>query len=224
MGRAFPNRIQRTEPEAAPGHRRREQLRVQADQLEEQAETLAAEQGVEAIDPNALLPDDEIQSLLSRSAEEISNPVPGFSYMWVNVEYPQNARGSHVLAMQAQGWHVVKGDIDDKSMPESIEHRTTDGTRKLGDCLLMRIDSRRKAHIDYQYDLLNARRMGNDQATVDELSTKYGIKVVAYDKMTPEAQTRLERQAATQFAKRAAMERVADDLRNGTVPGVPAGR
>ena len=218
MARTFPNRIKRAEPEAAPGYKRNEQLKAQADQLEQQAEELSAQSGMGAIDPEALLPDDEIQSLLAREADEITNQVPGFCYRWVNVEYPANARGRHVIEMQTQGWQVVKGD-----MPESVEYTTTDGTRKLGDCLLMRIDARRKAAIDRQYELLNAKRMGSDLTTTQTLSDKYGIKVVPYDDMSGEAKTRLERQAAAQFAKRAAQQRVHDDLRHGTVPGVPVG-
>lgn len=216
MGRTFPNRIQCTEPLAAPGHKRDEQLRVQADQLEQQAEEMSAQSGMGVIDPNALLPDDEIQSLLAREADEVTNKVPGYCYRWVNVEYPANARGRHVIELQTQGWQVVKGDN-----PESIEYTTTDSTRKLGDCILMRIDARRKAAIDRQYEQLNAKRSGSDQ--VAALSDKYGIKVVPYNDMSSEAKTRLERQAAVQFAKRAAEQRVHQDLRNGTVPGVPVG-
>jgi len=218
MARVFPNRIRAAQPQAAPGHARREQLKAQADQLDEQADALNTQADIGAIDPNALLPDDEIQSLLSREAEEVTNQVPGFCYMWVNVEYPANARGRLVLDMQVKGWHVVNGE-----MPESIEYKTVDGTRKLGDCLLMRIDARRKAAIDHQYDLLNAKRMGSDPALIQNLQEKYGIKVVSYDNMTDEARTRLDRQAAAQFAKRAAMERVGTDLRNGTIPGVTPG-
>lgn len=219
MARIFPNRIRREEPQAAPGYARREELKVQADQLEQQADEMNAQADVGAIDPNALLPDDEIQSILSRESEEVTNPVPGFCYMWANVEYPANARGSQILALQTKGWHVVNGDME-----ESIEYKTVDGTRKLGDCILMRIDARRKAAIDHQYELLNAKRMSNDPALIETLQAKYGIKVVSYDNMTDEARTHLDKQAAKQFAKRAAEQRIHQDLRQGTVPGVQPGR
>lgn len=205
-------------PLADPGYQRDEQLKERLDQLEETAQTMNDTSGMGTIAPSAMLPDDELQQLLAKDGSEVSNPKPGHSYMWVCIEYPTNARGINVLSLQAVGWQVVKGDD-----LEAVEYKTADGTRKLGDAILLRIDARRKQLLDYRIDQLNMRREGATAEALKERARKFGINVVDFDNMTPDQQKRLERRSQQEFSKQAATSRLAGDLRNGTVPGVQPG-
>ena len=205
-------------PLAGPGYQRDEQLKERLDQLEETAQTLNDTAGVDAIAPEVMLADEELQQLLAKDGSEVSNARPGYAYMWVCIEYPTTARGINVLSLQAVGWQVVKGDD-----VEAEEYRTADGTRKLGDAILLRIEARRKQLLDYRIDQLNMKREGATADALKERAAQFGINIVDFASMTPEQQKRLERRAQQEFSKQAATSRLATDLRHGTVPGVAPG-
>lgn len=205
-------------PLADPGYARDEQLKVRQDQLEETAQTMNDTSGVEAVDPFAIMADEELQALLAKDGSEVSGALPGYCYMWACIEYPSSARGIAVLGLQAVGWQVVKGDD-----PEAREYRTADGTRKLGDSLLLKIPTQRKRLLDLRIDQLNAKHEGDTNDGLRERARKMGINVVSFEEMTPEQQKRLERRSQQEFSKQAATQRLAGNLREGTVPGVQPG-
>lgn len=205
-------------PLADPGFTRDEQLKARQDQLEETAQVLSDDSGVNAVDPFAMMADEELQALLAKDGSEVSNMQAGFSYMWACIEYPSSARGIAVLSLQAVGWQVVKGT--DK---EAEEYRTADGTRKLGDSILLKIPTNRKRLLDIRIEQLNAKREDDTNENLRERARKMGINVVTFDEMTLDQQKRLERRSQQEFNKQAATARLATDLRNGTVPGVQPG-
>lgn len=205
-------------PLADPGYQRDEQLKVRQDQLEETTQQMNDTAGVEAVNPDAFLADEELQAALLKDGSEVSQAKPGYCYMWVCIEYPTNARGINALSLQSVGWQVVKGDD-----PEALEYKTIDGTRKLGDSILLRISEQRKRLLDYRVQELNMKRDGASTDALRERAAKFGINVVDYSNMTPEQQKRLERRAQQEFSKQAAIGKVAEQLRTGTVPGVQPG-
>lgn len=221
MAKQFPNKIQESTVQAA-GHAKREQLKRRSDQLAEQGEQLAADMKMDGFSEAALTPDDEIQAMLWRDGSEVTNAQPGYCYMWVCVEFPSTSRGMAVLGMQSQGWVVVGGND-----PESPEYRTVDGTRKYGDAILMRITEQQKRANDYRVDLINAKRSGKEDEATQELAERYGIRVVSLDNLSPEHRRIVERRAAAQnakhFAKNAAMQKLDEDIRTGSVPGMSIG-
>lgn len=219
MSKQFPNAVDR-DATAPAGYKRTDQRLRRKDQLEQQAEEQAAESGIEAINPDALLPDDELQQLLEGfDGSQITNADPNYVYMWVCVEFPASARGLAVLTHTSQGWEVVKGDS-----LEAVEYRQPDGTRKLGDSILLRITRRRKAALDYRVAALNAKREGQSQEELQAIAARYGIQVVPFDQMSPERQAFIERRAQAAFSQQAAMQKFAENARTGTIPGVPPGR
>lgn len=207
-----------TAPLADPGYTRDEQLIARQDQLEETAQHMNDTSDVRGVDPLAMLADEELQALLAKDGSEVSEPQQGSCYMWACIEFPSSARGIAVLQLQAVGWQVVKGDD-----PEAREYKTVDGTRKLGDSILLRIDARRKFLLDTRIAQLNAKREGDTSDSLRDRARRLGINVVSFDEMTPEQQQRLERRSQQEFSKQAATQRFAGNLRDGTVPGVSPG-
>jgi len=212
MRKQFPNRIDR-DPEASAGHPRREQRIERQDQLEQQAEEMSNQHDGAAIDPQALEEDAEI--LHDYDFTEVSNKQPGFYYMWVSIEYPSSARGIHVLQMQAEGWQVVNGNL-----PESSEHRTPDGTRKIGDSILMRIPEARKRRLEERDEEINRRRDEGNVEKLREGAERIGSRLIDLSQMTPEQRSHLERKSKQEFGAKAAMEKLGKNLKQGTVPGM----
>src|ERR1700752_2160460 len=119
------------EPDLPPaGYARDEELARRTDTLEEAAEALAEERQTEAIDPSKL----EVESELAQHFDElsVSGQLPEYHYVWVNFGFYMR----FVKQKQAQGYEVVQGD-----MPEAMELKgmLADTTRRLGDCILMRV-------------------------------------------------------------------------------------
>ena len=120
------------------GHQRDEVLKKRQDQLEEKAETQTAQLQTGAIDPEVLKAEREL--LNSMDSTMVTGASPNYHYTWVNF---QSYHGWAVKSKLAfRGWEVVTDSNSCKDYNpggEAAECRQVDGTRKLGDVLLMRI-------------------------------------------------------------------------------------
>ena len=127
-----------------PGDARREVLAERTDDLAERAEGMADQVDLHSVNPAALKKDREIQHLISHDALTVSNANHDmYRYKWVTDKYPTNSPGIAVMRELARKviingtahvcWEMVRGD-----MPESRELKTAEGTRRVGDCILMR--------------------------------------------------------------------------------------
>ncbi|RLI53354.1 MAG: hypothetical protein DRP09_15935 [Candidatus Thorarchaeota archaeon] len=174
----------------------------QKERLEEAAEKLNEESGVHAIDASAFKEDREILDKINLL--EVSNKQKGYVYKWVY--YGLN--GQAVWRMKALGYKVVTG-----KMPEAIEQKEADGTRRIGDVLLMRIPEKQAKIIDKKMEEKRLRQQFGVESSLVELGSKYsrkGIKV-----HTGEAGINLAQGAQGVASK--ARDKM---LREGTVPGL----
>ncbi len=141
------------EPDLPPaGYKRDEELSKRQEKLDERLDTAEDETGVHQIDPKAFEEDREIlYKSIDKEMIKVTNKQDGYMYAWTY--YGQN--GQMVIAKRALGWRVVTG-----TDPECSEHKEADGTRRIGDTLLMRIpierwhrleeDAQRRRNLQYE--------------------------------------------------------------------------
>jgi len=194
------------------GYKRDEELARRTDELAERAESGPEVYG---IDPAKVAPDREI---LYRSIDQqmihVSNKDPNYVYAWVY--YGQNSQ--MVWAKKAMGWRVVTGP--DK---ECAEYKEADGTRRIGDTLLMKIPKERYFELEEMNEKRRSEQYLGIKSRLQELSAKSGIKV--YDDLSEVSiggrnlETVMERKAA---AQEVAMQHIDQKLRDGDVPGIPS--
>ena len=194
------------------GYRRTEELARRADELAERAETGPEVYG---IDPTKIAPDREI---LHRSIDQqmihVSHRDPEYQYAWVY--YGLN--GQMIWAKRALGWRVVTGP--DK---ECEEYKEADGTRRIGDTLLMKIPKERYLELEEMGQKRRDEQYLGIKARLHELSEKSGIKV--YDDLSDvtiggrSLESVMERKAAAQDV---ALKHIDKKLRDGDVPGIPS--
>ena len=196
----------------APGHKRDEQLARRTDELAERAESGPEVYG---IDPDKVAPDREI---LHRSIDQqmihVSNRDPNYVYAWIY--YGLN--GQMIWAKRALGWRVVTGP--DK---ECSEYKEADGTRRIGDTLLMKIPKERYLELEELAQKRRDEQYLGIKARLQELSEKSGIKV--YEDISEveiggrSLESVMERKAA---AHEVATQYIDKKLRDGDVPGIPS--
>lgn len=141
----------------------------QKERLEKAAEEANKESGIETMDPNALEEDREILNQLNLL--DVTNKQRGYVYKWVY--YGLN--GQSVWRMKALGWKVVTGN-----MKEAAEQKEADGTRRIGDVLLMRIPQKQADLIDKKMEERRLKQQFGVESTLVELGAKHsrkGIKV-----------------------------------------------
>lgn len=190
-------------PEA--GFARDEELKQRADVLAEAIETETPE--AYRIDPSKIDIEREIAALIDRNELEVEHRQPGFRYCWVNF----SQHGKMVMSKKREGWEVVAGN-----MPEAPELKFVDGTRHLGDVLLMRITEERAQILDlvdkYRRQRQQEGIISNLQSMADQ--TRGGIVLHENDRMTEVA----ARRAAIQQQAFAGVDKM---IREGSVPGLP---
>jgi len=199
-----------------PGYKRDEELARRTDALEEKIETEAPE--VYPIDPKAFEEDREI---LHRSIEkqmvQVSEKDLNYIYCWTY--YGQNSQ--QVWAKKALGWEVVTGD-----MKEAREHIEADGTRRIGDTLLMRV--RKERFEQLEADATRRRQLQHDSVgsrllELEDKARGYGLRVhQSLDTVQVGNQTLMDVVERRSAAKQTAMKHIDKKLRDGTVPGMPA--
>lgn len=114
------------------GHEQREVLKRRQASLEEEADALAEQMIMGEVDPKALEIDNEIASRVGQL--DVSAKRDDMHYVWTNYV---SDHGNHVERKRLCGWEIVSGKGPD--VPEARELIKEDGTRRIGDVLLMRI-------------------------------------------------------------------------------------
>lgn len=201
-----------------PGYKRDEELSRRTDELDEKAEKLEAEQEVYASDPQAFTPDRDILSRLDQRMLEVSEKQPGYQYCWAYF----GLNGQMVWAKRAIGWEVVKG----KQMPEAREHEEVDGTRRIGDVLLMRCPMERFKELEAAAaDARMAQELGitSQLKELGEKARRYGLKVhedLSQVRVGPDTlMDVVEKRAGVHDVVQGQVDKM---LRKGEVPGMPA--
>lgn len=190
----------------APGDERREVLRRRAAELEEEAEEASAglEGGVADIE------DIDIEAEIARHFNQdgqltFSRMQDDFEYAWVCYDYPLSAKGQAVRMAQTLRWEVVQG----RQMPEGHEFLQADGTRRVGDTILMRRP--KSVGVIVKQAVANVaakqrRRAG--KAELSRLGDDERIKIANVDLEDPQVQGALNRQMARQIAANEFAERL----------------
>jgi len=195
-------------PLPPPGDARREELSRRTDELEELAEQVGESMG--SIDPSAFEVD---PALAARFNElEVSNRDPAYAYCWVFT----GQLGRMVKMKTIEGWEVVSGDME-----EAADLKQPDGTRRLGDVMLLRIRKDRKILLDRKDRERREAQQGAVTATLEEMgqqASKLGVVVHTGQNINPDMLKRMEGRAS---ARRAAVGAVDQMIRAGRVPGVP---
>lgn len=174
----------------------------QKDRLAEAADRANEESDVHAIDSSKLEEDREILDQVNFL--RVTNKQQGFTYKWVY--FGQN--GQAVWRMKALGWKVVSGN-----MKEASEQKESDGTRRIGDVLLMRTTLKQAALLDKKMEERRLKQQFGVDSSLIELGRKHartGIKVHTGD-------AGIDMSQGTRKVASKGRDRM---LRDGTVPGL----
>jgi hypothetical protein len=212
-------------PLPPPGHERKEILKQRTDNLEQQAEELAASQEVYTIDPGKFEEIRELQDAIMKGALDVSGRQSDYEYCWV----PTGNHGNMIWAKKRLGWETVHAD-----MPEAKEYTAEDSSRRIGDVLLMRIPLKRFLEIEAYEKYKADRRIQGVYADFEEMGRKVRDKgIIVHTDNDDLAKVAAARSAPGQQAARAAFQQAAartvaqgvlnDKLREGSVPGLPVG-
>lgn len=164
-----------------PGYFRQEELKRRLEQLERVAEKLTSQGNIYKVDPSKLKEEPEILKHFDFVSQTftVTNPRPGYAYFW------ERNHPTAIALRQQQGryflgnahlptWEVVTscGCAGDKhgsdcSAPEAQELKQADGTRRIGDVILMRIPLE-------AYELIH-KRMGVMQKIADERNAREAL-------------------------------------------------
>lgn len=194
------------------GYKRTEELSRRKDQLEQKAEELSEQRDTFGVDPAKMEPDMELQEKIEDSLA-VSNPDPAYMYVWVN--YTQQMR--FIKTYRSQGYEIVQGD---DTAASELKGEGADTTRRLGDCILMKIRKDRylilqrklkKKREDVQKSVDSGLRLAGEQAR------RHGAVIHTAENLDPKLLKRMQTQAlAAQMAEKA----LGDEIRSGTVPGM----
>lgn len=197
-----------------PGHERREALKARLEKLNTEAAELASELGIETVDPNKIEPDREILQHYNAGDLPVSNKQEGFEYCWVFADPRNNMAGRQVFKKKIQGWEVVNGN-----MLEAADHKHVDGTRRVGDVLLMRIRYDRYVKLRREEkETLKRRDRGVSEGFM-ELGEKHrGSGVKVYDTVPDNALKHAQNTAAKERADKVTTKWIKD----GNMPANPA--
>lgn len=193
------------------GHARNEELARRADALIAKAEKLTAENGGGSVDLSKLEVDPEIASQFDEL--NVSDALPEYEYLWENF-VSQNGYAVRArlairvklpgVAHMTKAWEIVQGD-----MPEAVELRAADGTRKLGDVLLMRC--RKDVYRMIQRARRNRSRLMSEavDSRLQEMADDIGQKYVIVHREMDMKHPAMKHAAAASMARQALMKQIA---------------
>lgn len=194
-------------PEA--GFARDEELRRRRDDLAELADQANAEAEGGVIDPSVFEVENELAQHFNEL--EVTQQAPGFDYSWTFT----GQHGFFIKWKLSRKWQVVSGD-----MKEADELKQADGTRRLGDVILMRIPTRLH-EIQLQRDRERGKlRLEAAASNLEDMARQYagrGISVRQLNEGDPHMKAAMDRAHAKQLAN----HKLGDMVRTGSVPGRP---
>jgi hypothetical protein len=221
------------------GDARKEELKLRADELAEEAERVMNELETFGIDPSKLdstKVEREVRQAVNDDGEVfVENANPDYAYCWMFRD-PQNRFGGRfVNALKVLGWEVVAGD----NMKEAWRHRSVTGERWIADCLLMRC----RREVYEQIKLKDRERRLRQQESITgqlkEKGARYGMRVhtelndhlrslagVREQEIMRPLHVPSTKALRQEWARKSAQEILDQKLRSGTLEGldVPGSR
>jgi gas vesicle protein len=204
------------------GDERKEELKKREDVLQEKAEQISDKNEVYAINPDAMKVDNELAQFWD--AEDgtmlgVTDPIPGRAYNWAN---HSSQHGVDVKRKMSRGWKVVSGND-----PECTAARGADGTRRIGDLMLMwmpvelseRIKERDKAKAEKIYG-----RNSSINQEIEDLARKRPNSFVLHEprstSKTGDLGQMIQSAGASDLARTQATRMLGNMLKN-EIPGLP---
>jgi hypothetical protein len=200
------------------GPKRADAMARAKDDLDERIETMPKE----GIDPKKIAVDPAIRKVLVRNISRSRNPLavsralPEYEYGWYrwSGEFPQ-VQEKLGITVEVDGriepaWEIVTG-----TMPEALERKHVDGTRRIADVMLMRCHKDVHAVLRAEEEQ-RAQRM-QERPMIDE-ETARRLRVPIVDMDSKRGKHAMEHAAANEIANR----QMDNLIRQGRVPGVPA--
>jgi hypothetical protein len=176
------------------GDARRDELKRRSDQLRAAADQLAQAAGVEAIDLSKVQPENEIAQHFDPLSGmlAVTNRLPEYEYRWEQADIRNQFGNTWVTTAKALGWEIVSGP-----MPESMEHRAVDSTRRVGDVILMRIRKERYDALMARQRRINIARSEGVGVQLLEQAERAGVPL--HDLTSPSAPAHLVQHAQAQL-------------------------
>lgn len=180
------------DPTSLPaGHARDETLKAIADELEQEADERATDEERFRLDPSKFVIENEIASKAG-ALDDISGAQPHRVYFWARYKAEHgSSQVDHKLSItigvreiatgktwKEQVWHVVKGDD-----PECLEMRQADGTRRIGDVILLWAKKEAYEAIVRVADQKRRELLGAPARAAQAFEAKTGIKIVTEQQM-----------------------------------------
>lgn len=195
------------------GHERDELLRLRQDELEAKIDALSNHLDLASIDPKVFKKDREIQhEIRNTDGLQVEGALETHMYSWVNYN---TQHGLKVWQKKAIGWEVVSSD-----MPECKNLAREDGTRRIGDVLLMRIPKDLHLALEMKAaEVRRAREFGVD-AELRDIASKHKDAVTYHGEIGNAADFKTQRMLG---AQKVASQQLNTMIKNGTVPGLGKG-
>jgi hypothetical protein len=203
-----------TETLPPAGHGRDEALKLRAMTLEEEAEQLAEQMIVGEIPEKFQRLDREIVQKLEQL--DVSDKREDMHYVWVNFV---NDHGQHIERKKLVGFEVVTGTGED--CPEGHELLTADGTRQIGDVLLMRVPRTRAVFLKARERKIDLERRGvlrNPDALAEMAFKHTGGRIKIHTQLSEEHKQIAERRVEMRYQRmQQAYTRLGQQLEGGKV-------
>jgi len=209
-------------PLPPPGDERKDELKRREDVLAEKAEQIAKENEVYAIDPNSLKVDNELAQYWDPQEGtmlRVTDAQPGRAYNWANHAVQH---GTDVTRKLSRGWKVVSsGD------PECIHLKSADGTRRVGDLMLLWMPAERaemlKVKDEARADTIYGKNSPINQE-IEDLARKRPNSFILHEPRVTTSSGNLGQMIQSANASDAARTQAAKMLGNmlkNEVPGIP---
>lgn len=161
------------------------------------------------VDLKGLEPDREIQGNLEQWGNEVTNPDPNSEYCWVN---PWGS-GRFIIRKQSQGWRLVSNSRNDKECPHLVD---SNGYRRNGDVLLMKVSKERFAELQKKDEARRARQQQGITSELEEAGAKSRYLTVHVGANALSRIPGMKKLLARQIASK----QFDGLLRDGKIPGV----
>jgi len=184
-------------PDALPpaGHGRDEAMKMRGANLEEEAELLAEQMIIGEIPDKFQKLDREIVQRLEQL--DVTEKRDDMYYVWVNF---QNEHGLHVERKKLLGFEIVSGRGED--CPEGHEMIGVDGTRVIGDVILMRVPRTRAVFLKARERKADLERRGvlrNPEALAEMAFKHTGGRIKIHTQLSEEHKQIAERRVEQRY-------------------------
>ena len=203
-----------------PGDERREVLRERTDELAEAAETEGPERYAV---PEGTFSEDAVENEIAQHFNEMEVPHGDhatYRYKWVYRDPEHKYANRMVQQARVEGWELVRASSPEAKGMEDMH--SAENTLWVGDTVLMRCRWDIVARNEKREETNRRLRERGPELEAQELGERLGRRWGA--KIRPASIAEMRGAALARHVQDTAMRRFDQQIRQGTVPGRPAGR